>query len=482
MGNRPSRIHLGPRRQQIQHPNPIIKPNNNANRILPDDICGLVIDGFQHNHEPQQQQLEEPMVANIDLALGKKWQKSIEEEVQDIWMGFEFDDIKNYGNDDGMKDGGCQVEVETEVAGDGDFGWMREGINLKEIDKLIAEIKYRDFSPRSPSPSPSPDTDTEIQTEGPKTLPPPRQSTSTSTSKIRPLSKPKPLPLPPTALTITIPPTTPISPVLSAATSSSSSHYYIPEDIVFDSPLSSYLMYSDALEGDGGDAVEDRVVVPGSVVGGGGGGKDDDLIEVVDENGNGGRVDWNQLITCVICLDEEVPLWKARTITPCNHKLCKNCLHDTIMNGILSRQIPLLCPCCKAERSVKLYVNKANESAGLEVGVGDLKKMVTLRRRSGAVDADPKFRRCPNPTCEGVVYVDNDTNDTTTNNNNAPSTTSHDGMTCRQFQRWVRKKGLQCGSDGKAVDLWFEELVLKEKWKRCPKCTMVTSKNQENDL
>ncbi|KAJ3217361.1 hypothetical protein HDU67_008063 [Dinochytrium kinnereticum] len=54
---------------------------------------------------------------------------------------------------------------------------------------------------------------------------------------------------------------------------------------------------------------------------------------------------------CEICREDGIPMDKAFTVSPCSHHLCRPCAHDVIMAAVTSRQFPLLCPICVANRA-----------------------------------------------------------------------------------------------------------------------------------
>ncbi|KAJ3406123.1 hypothetical protein CcCBS67573_g02802 [Chytriomyces confervae] len=95
------------------------------------------------------------------------------------------------------------------------------------------------------------------------------------------------------------------------------------------------------------------------------------------------------------------------------------------------------------------------------------------------IDGDARFQRCPNSSCEAVFYNDD------------PSLakrvciacksvccwkcrtdTAHDGFTCEQYQELNQRNG------NDREQMRFEEILTQEKWKRCPKCTIATAKNE----
>ncbi|KAJ3014731.1 UNVERIFIED_CONTAM: 3-hydroxyanthranilic acid dioxygenase [Siphonaria sp. JEL0065] len=95
------------------------------------------------------------------------------------------------------------------------------------------------------------------------------------------------------------------------------------------------------------------------------------------------------------------------------------------------------------------------------------------------LDADPRFQHCPNAKCEAVFYNDDPTLTTMTCHScktlccwKCKTDTAHEGISCERYQEMNREHG------GSREQLKFEEMVVKEKWRRCPSCTMVTAKSE----
>ncbi|KAJ3071987.1 hypothetical protein HDU98_004475 [Podochytrium sp. JEL0797] len=110
-----------------------------------------------------------------------------------------------------------------------------------------------------------------------------------------------------------------------------------------------------------------------------------------------------------------------------------------------------------------------------------VEEMELLERVSfqSVVDADPNFQRCPNIHCGGIFYNDDPTITRlmcriclTTCCWKCKTDTAHDGFSCAEYQKMTRTH------HGNREQLKFEEMILKEKWRRCPNCTMVTAKNE----
>ncbi|KAJ3028871.1 UNVERIFIED_CONTAM: 3-hydroxyanthranilic acid dioxygenase, partial [Siphonaria sp. JEL0065] len=108
-------------------------------------------------------------------------------------------------------------------------------------------------------------------------------------------------------------------------------------------------------------------------------------------------------------------------------------------------------------------------------------EMNTLERFSltKVLDADPRFQHCPNSKCEAVFYNDDPTLTTMKCHTcktmccwKCKTDTAHEGISCERYQEMNREHG------GNREQLKFEEMVVKEKWRRCPSCTMVTAKNE----
>ncbi|KAJ3110997.1 translation termination inhibitor protein itt1 [Phlyctochytrium bullatum] len=91
---------------------------------------------------------------------------------------------------------------------------------------------------------------------------------------------------------------------------------------------------------------------------------------------------------CSICQEDDIPMENAFTIDPCNHRLCRDCAHDSIMVAVRSRQFPLVCPVCKADHALRSFKVRHNvsenpdlvetvEVAAVEDRGGELKKVRT---------------------------------------------------------------------------------------------------------
>ncbi|KAI8842938.1 hypothetical protein BC829DRAFT_299423 [Chytridium lagenaria] len=329
------------------------------------------------------------------------------------------------------------------------------------------------------------------------------------------------------------------------------------------------------------------------------------------KKGKEGEVEVGETFFCCVCQEDGIEEGKAFTITPCQHRLCNPCAHDTIMSAVLSRQFPLLCPICKADNALRAFspnpdlvevvgrrqdgeerrgswmkrgsvIKKKSEEGSVETGkrgswmkrrasvpaLGVKEKvdggkrglervisLTSLRSKGGvrrrgslfgvfgqergsgevdkvveeemeekekmseitfalamqvlseeereqlerlsflaAVDKDPNYSRCPNPSCDTVVYTDpsdpspplptklphrksSQPNRVATCPTcshqwclSCKAETTHTGMGCEAFGKWRKRNG---GADAR-----FEEMVVREGWRRCPKCTVVTSKNE----
>ncbi|KAI9340479.1 hypothetical protein BDR26DRAFT_350060 [Obelidium mucronatum] len=239
------------------------------------------------------------------------------------------------------------------------------------------------------------------------------------------------------------------------------------------------------------------------------------------------------IFTCYICLEEQVPIDEAFQIHPCDHTICRSCAHDYIMSHVQSRNFPIHCPLCKAATTtdkkesppdfgvenreaferikkrwildrvisfVRKFKRELNEDGtndgqdedkdsefiaeidqNMAAMVLNDEEMCTLERfsLSKVFDSDPRFQHCPNNRCDAVFF--NDDPNVTAMKCQACKTmccwrcktdTAHEGLTCARYQELNREH------DGNREQLRFEEMVVKEKWRRCPSCTMVTAKNE----
>lgn len=169
-------------------------------------------------------------------------------------------------------------------------------------------------------------------------------------------------------------------------------------------------------------------------------------------------------VECPLCFDIVRVDWS--TEMDCAHRLCTPCFRRYLESKIMDGQVAedeLVCPLpqCKAEITVA-------QVEGATRGTALWEKFLQFRMRNWRPGSgDGIFVACPTPEC-GQFVVPADLTTVTCpvcRRNFCPrcGSRAHEGTTCEAFREWE--------SANSNAERCFEELMLQQQWKRCPKCT-----------
>lgn len=166
---------------------------------------------------------------------------------------------------------------------------------------------------------------------------------------------------------------------------------------------------------------------------------------------------------CPLCFDKGLP--DDAIALDCDHRLCHECFKNYLESKISEAQVAedeLVCPIpnCKTEITVPQI-----EGATFRTPLWD--KFLQFRMNMWRPGSGSNIVECPTLNC-GKFVVPIDFKFVTCpvcNKEFCPkcSGPKHEDVSCEDYAAWVRQN--------EGVDTYFEELMAKEQWRRCPVCS-----------
>lgn len=170
---------------------------------------------------------------------------------------------------------------------------------------------------------------------------------------------------------------------------------------------------------------------------------------------------------CKICYCERENFNDIVVMDKCNHYYCIDCMRTYLGTNIKDRKLSIKCPSdgCKIKfkhRDIKIIVTN------------DIFQLYEKFLLENTLGKDKECKFCPRPNCGMAMYSIGDNPLLVCPKCklkfcfNCNTDEWHTGVTCKNFQKWLKKNGKAENS--------FEDFV-KKRCKKCPRCKVNIQKN-----